>query len=135
MEQLLLQLGLGITSDALYDFFKNQFLNKTNLEKSTLESDLAIFLNIQNAKIVASTIITFLAKNGDIKINGTKIYAENSISMFSSKNTKFIFGNNSSSTTKNSSIEAGTGVFIEGSGGAGIVQNEDGSISFFTSTP
>lgn len=132
MEQLLLQLGLGITSNAIYDFLKNEFSNKENIKKSTLSSDLASFLNIQNANVIAKKIITFLAQNGDIKINGTKIYAENSISLFSSKNTKFTFGNNSSSTTKNSSIEAGAGAFIEGSGGAGIRQNEDGNISFFT---
>lgn len=55
-----------------------------------------------------------------------------SITMFSSKNTKFIFGNKSTSETKNTKIDAGRGAFIQGQGGAGIRQNENGSINFFT---
>lgn len=132
MEQLLLQLGLGITSNAIYNFLKDFFTKNPKADRSQLESELVSFLNIQNANIVAGKIITFLAQNGDIKIEGASICANDSISMFSSKNTKVTFGNNSSSTTKNTKIEAGNDAFIQGQGGAGIKQNEDGSISFFT---
>lgn len=131
MEQLLLQLGLGITSNAIYEFLKNFFIKNPQADRSQLENALTSFLNIQNANIIADKIINFLAKNGDIRIEGTRIFANDSISMFSTKNTKFTFGNNSSSTTKNTKIEAGGGAFIQGQGGAGIKQNEDGSISFF----
>ena len=131
MDQLLLQLGMGITSNIVYDFLKNYFGNNPEVNKSQLENSLASFLNIQNANVVAEKIINFLAQNGDIRIDGTSIYANDSISMFSTKNTKFTFGNNSSSTTKNTKIEAGNGAFIQGRGGAGIKQNEDDSISFF----
>lgn len=132
MDQLLLQLGIGLTSNAIYDFLKSFFTNNPEVNRSQLENSLASFLNIQNANIAADKIITFLAKYGDIRIEGTSIYANDSILMFSTKNTKFTFGNNSSSTTKNTKIEAGNGAFIQGQGGAGIKQNEDGSISFFT---
>jgi len=132
MDQLLLQLGLGITSNALYDFLKDFFSKNSKADRSQLENGLISFLNIQNANIVADKIIAFLAQNGDIRIEGTSIYANGSISMFSTRNTKFTFGSNSSSTTKNTKIEARNSAFIQGQGGAGIKQNEDGSISFFT---
>ena len=132
MEQLLLQFGLGITSNAVYDFLKDFFTKNSKADRLQLQNRLVSFLNVQNANIIADKIITFLAQNGDIRIEGTSIYANDSISMFSSQNTKFTFGNNSSSTTKNTKIDAGKDAFIQGQGGAGIKQNEDGSISFFT---
>lgn len=131
MDQLLLQLSIGVTSSAIYDFLKNYFVNNPEANRSQLENSLASFLNIQNANIAADKIINFLAQNGNIRIEGTSIYANDSISMFSTKNTKFTFGNNSFSATKNTKIEAGDDAFIQGKGGAGIKQNEDGSISFF----
>lgn len=131
MEQLLLQLGLGVTSSAIYEFLKNFFAKNPQADKFQFKNALSSFLNIQNANIIADKIIIFLAQNGDIRIEGTSIFANDSISMFSTKNTKFTFGNNSSSTTKSTKIEAGKGTFIQGQGGAGIKQNEDGSISFF----
>ncbi len=131
MEQLLLQLGLGITSNVIYDLIKDFFSKNPKADKSQLQNRLASFLNIQNANVVADSIITFLAKNGDIRIEGTSIYANDSISMFSSQNTKFTFGNTSSSTTKNTRIEIGGGAFIQGQCGAGVKQNKDGSMVFY----
>lgn len=131
MDQILLQLGIGVTSNAIYDFLRGIFVSNPEINRLQLKNILASFLNIQNANIAADKIITFLAKNGDMKIKGTDIYANDLISMFSAKNTKFTFGNDSSSTTKNTKIKAGNGAFIQGQGGAGIKQNEDESISFF----
>lgn len=131
MEQLLLSLGLNIASNAIYDFLKTTFSENKTLNENELKNKLSSHLNIQNSSIVADKIIEFLAKNGDIRIEGTNIYANDSISILSSKDTKFIFGNNSSSATKNTRIDAGHGAFIQGQGGAGIKQTEDGSISFF----
>lgn len=131
MEQLLLQLGLGVTSNAIYDFLKSYFVKNPKADSVQLKINLASFLDIKNANIAADKIINFLAQNGDIRIEGSNIYANDSIKMFSSQKTKFIFGNNSASETKNTKIEVGNGAFIQGQGGAGIKQNEDGSISFY----
>lgn len=131
MEQLLLSFGINIASNAIYDFLKTTFSENETLNEAELKIKLSSFLNIQNSNIVADKIVNFLANNGDIRIEGTNVYANDSISMFSSKDTNFVFGNGSSSTTKNTKIEAGNGAFIQGQGGAGIKQNEDGSISFF----
>jgi hypothetical protein len=132
MDQILLSLGINITSNAVYDFLKLIFLENKALNENELKSKLSAYLNIQNSNIVADKIIEFLAKNGDIRIEGTSIYARDTILLSSSKDTSFIFGNNSSSTTKNTKINTGQGAFIHGQGGASIKQNEDGSISFFT---
>lgn len=132
MEQLLLQLGLGVTSNAIYEFLKNYFIKNPKADLVQLKTNLASFLDIKNANVIADKIINFLAQNGDIRIEGSSIYANDSIKMFSSQNTKFTFGNNSTSETKNTKIEVGNGAFIQGQGGAGIKQNEDGSINFYT---
>lgn len=131
MDKLLLQLGIDIASNTIYDFLKSFFTNNSEVIRTKLENSLASLLNIRDANIVADKIISFLAKNGDIRIERTNIYANDSISMFSAKNTKFDLGNNSSSITKNTKIEVENDAFIHGRGGAGIKQNEDGSISFF----
>lgn len=132
MNELLVSLGVNIASSAIYDFLKQEFSKNQSLNKEKLTADLASFLELKNAEIVAEKIVTFLAENGDIKIEGTSIYANDSISMFSSRNTKFEFGNNSTSETRKTKISASTGAFIVGHGGAGMKQNEDGSISFYT---
>jgi hypothetical protein len=132
MEQLLLQLGLGVTSNFIYDVAKGYLVNNSNPSVSGLESEIASSLSIQGAEIHAHKIVEFLAQKGDIKIEGTRIYVTDSIVMASSHGTQFTFGNNSESSTKNTSISAGEGAFIQGQGGAQIRQNDDGSISFHT---
>jgi hypothetical protein len=131
MEQLLIQLGINLSSSAIYELITNYFRSNPNPSINSLENFLASKLLIENASIKALTIINFMAKSGDLIIRGTNIYAPKEINMFSSKNTKLVFGNNSVSATDKSKIEASYGAQIISSGGAGIKQNEDGSISFF----
>jgi hypothetical protein len=129
MEELLLGLGVSLTSNVIYDFLKSS-ISQQKISKEELTNELEKFLNIENAKIIAEKIIDFTAENGDINISGTYIYAENSITMKSANGTKFSFGNGSSSETSKTRIDAGKGAKIEGKGGAQIRQNPDGSISF-----
>lgn len=132
MDQLLIQLGINLTSNAIYDIVKNYFASTVQPTSDGLKDRLVSELRIDNANIKAESIIEFLARNGDISIQGTSIYSAKAIHMQSSKNTTLSFGNNSVSATDNTRIEAGHGAQIISSGGAGIRQNEDGSISFFT---
>jgi hypothetical protein len=129
MYELLLSLGVNLASSAVYDLLKSAL--GTAVTREQLVERIASQLNITNAKIAADRIIDFAAQNGDITISGTSIYAANSITMRSASGTKFSFGDNSSSKTSSSEITAGHGARIEGTGGAKIVQNPDGSISFF----
>lgn len=131
LEQLLLQLGINLSSSFVYDVVKSYFTKETNPTLEGLKSELSSRLNIANTSIKSDNIIQFLANNGDITISGSRIYASNSVIMASSRNTKFTFGNNSTSKTNKSSIEAGHGAQIQGQGGARIEQDEDGNIKFY----
>ena len=106
-------------------------MNKSSFTVSELKDELVSELNLQGMEIKAEKIIEFMAKNGDINIEGTTIQSEESISMFSSKNTKLTLGNNSSKT-KRSEIRSEGNAKMTASGGAGVKQNDDGSISFYT---
>ncbi len=129
MNELLISLGINLASSTAYDLLKSVL--ETPVTREQLVERLASQLNITNANIVADKIIDFAAQNGDITISQTSIYAADSINMRSASGTKFSFGDYSCSKTSTSAITAGHGARIEGSGGAKIVQNPDGSISFF----
>ncbi len=130
LSELILNLGLNVSSNAIYDLIRSAIRRNPDAGRDSLRQELAGILCVEGADVKADTIITFLAQRGDIRITGSRIYATDKIEMASSEGTKFTFGNNSSSSTKNTSIQAGQGAFIQGQGGAKIVQNADGSISF-----
>ena len=132
MEQLLIQLGINLASSVIYELVTMYHRSTPNPTIEGLKNYLASKLVIEGANIKASTIVDFMAKNGDIIIQGTNIYAPQAVNMASSHGTQLIFGNNSVSATDKTKIEAGHGAHIVATGGAGIRQNEDGSISFFT---
>ena len=131
LEQLLLQLGLNVSSAFVYDVAKNYFQKEKSPTLNGLKAELSSHLNIEDADIKSGNIVDFLAENGDITISGTQIYASKSITMASTQGTQFTFGNNSESTTSKSSIKAGRGAQIRGRGGARVEQNEDGNINFY----
>lgn len=130
MNELLHSLGVNLASSVVYDLLKSAL--STSVTREHLVELIASQLNITNANIAADRIIDFAAQNGDITISGTSIFAIDSITMRSASGTKFTFSNNSSSKTSTSEITVGHGAKIEGVGGAKIVQNPDGNISFFT---
>ncbi|MFC1613138.1 hypothetical protein ACFL23_02285 [Patescibacteria group bacterium] len=132
LAQLLISLGLNISSSFVYDKVKSYFGKEKSPTIEGLKKELSSHLKIENANIKSDKIIQFLAKNGDISIDGTQIYASKSITMASNKGTQFSFGNNSSSKTDKSAIEAGRDAKIVGQGGAKIEQDENGNIKFYT---
>lgn len=131
LSHLLSNLGLNVASNAIYDFVRIAIQRSPESTRDSLQKELSAFLHVEGADTKAETIITFLAQRGDIVITGSRIYAKEKIEMSSAPGTKFVFGDNSSSSTAKSSIQVGHGAFIQGQGGAKIVQNSDG-ISFHT---
>lgn len=133
--QILVSLGVNIASSTIYDFIKSR-LNRGSVTDAELATELhSQFpqLTIENAKIISTSAIKFLAEHGDIEIKGTNIYAKDSVWMQSAPGTKFEFKDQSSSTTESGSkIEVGQGASITGSNGAQIRQKPDGSIDFST---
>lgn len=126
----LVSIGIHVASSAIYDGIM-RVLSKPNLTYNELRAAIISSLNVENANVYAEKIIDILAKSGNITISGTHIFANNSINMFSSRNTELSFGEGSVSETKNTKIETTKGARIVSKGGAGIRQNDDGSISFY----
>lgn len=130
--QLLLGLGINLTSDAIVEFIKNLLESNPGINQSALKQKLSTFINIQETDIKAESIINFLANSGVITIEGSRVYSGQAITMYAGKEAQVSFGNDSVSETPKTRIEAGSGARIDMQGGSGIRQNEDGSISFFT---
>jgi hypothetical protein len=123
-------LGLGVCSNAIYDFIKSDFANHRSQAKADFEHRLDAFLRINGQKIQANTIIQALANEGKLVISQSQLYAPEQIVMGAAHGASFAFGDNSTSTTNNTGIQAGAGAWITGSNAA-IVQGTDGSISFY----
>jgi hypothetical protein len=130
IEELLISLGINVSSNFVYDFIGKYFVNCKNPAIIGLQNELASRLNIENANIKAEKIIQFLAQKGDITIIGSNIYASESITMHSVAGSKFVLGQNSSSKTDRSSIDVGNGAKIMGRNGAKIEQDKEGNIKF-----
>lgn len=131
LEQLLVDLGISLSASRIYDFLKNYLSQHKDVNVEEVKKELAAHLDIQNASISADKIINFLAKNGDIEIKGSKIFAKNAILYSSNKQTKFSLEDSKSETDK-TRIDVGKRARMKGQGGAAVRQNEDGSISFCT---
>lgn len=71
-------------------------------------------------------IIEFLAKNGDITICGSNIFARESICFQSSKGNSFQIKKGSSTKTDQTLVEVGIGGLFEGSNGAFMKQSKNG---------
>ena len=126
IDTFLISLGINLTSNFLYDIIKS-FLQRTpDPTVDELKAEIQKHLKIENSQIIAAKIIDFLANKGDIIISGSSVFARESISFQSSKNTKFQIKNGSSSKTDQTSISVGKSGIISGSGGATIEQSKDG---------
>lgn len=130
LEQLLVELGLSLGASGIYDLLRSYFMQHKDVNVAEVKKELASCLDIQNASIAADKIINFLANNGDIEIGGSKIFARKAILYSSNKRTKFSLEDSKSETDK-TKIDVGRRAKIEGQGGAGVRQDEDG-ISFCT---
>ncbi len=128
--EILTSIGVSISSSSLYDFLKS-FANKhASPSIENFQSELQNFLEINGSNIKASTVIDLFVENGLLVVTGSNIFAPNQITMASGNQGSFIFGNNSTSLTERTRIEASGNAQIIGKGNAAIVQDEDGSIRF-----
>ena len=132
--QLLLQQGLSLASQTIYDFVKKRLKSNTQTVAEIGEALEAEFplLSLDGAKVIAQTVVDFFAEMGFITIRGSHIYAGDAVWMRSAPGTKLTFGDDSVSETDKTRIEAKGNARIEMSGGAQVRQNPDGSISFLT---
>lgn len=81
--------------------------------------------------MLAETVISALARDGFLSIQGSHLYARDGL-VFGSQIGAAIAGNDSILETSKTSIVTGKGASIQTQGNAQIRQNHDGSITFYT---
>ena len=128
---VLMNLGVGLGSQALYDFIKGRL--HAGADRDQLAAEVSVefpSLTLENAEVVASTVIDLFAERGFIDVRGTVLKAKDAVWMRSAPGTRLSFGDGSVSSTDKTEIRAGKGAEIIATGGAEVRQNDDGSISF-----
>jgi hypothetical protein len=131
MDQLLnilTQLGLGVATNAIYDFLKKTLAEK-QINSQQIVNEIQNQIKMHGVSVQADTVINALVQNGFLEINQSHLHANQRL-IFGSSQGKAIFGNNSTMTTNKTGILAGAGAFIETNGNAQVRHNPDGSISF-----
>lgn len=121
------QLGLGLATNAIYDLVKGLAGKSASTQQVTQEIQNRI--NMYGVTVRAETVISALAQNGFLAIQGSHLHANQSL-VFGSVQGGAVVGNNSALTTNKTAITAGSGAFMETQGNAQVRQNPDGSISF-----
>lgn len=130
LETLLLNLGLNVAANYIYDLLTSYGRESTAPTVEGLQEYLVSHLKVDGASVKAEKLIEFLAQKGNISIINSSVHAAKQVSMGSAPGTVCVFGHNSRSSTDKTAIEASHDAAIKMQGGAKIVQNEDGSISF-----
>lgn len=131
---ILASYGINISSAAIYDLIKTFFSKYPEANRGEFKSELKAFLRVHNVDVVAEGIISFLAGNGDVIIDGSRIYSKDSIQYKSSPRAKFTVGDQTTSTTPKTSLHLGGGAFVEGQGGAEMTQDQDKDGNFIFKT-
>jgi hypothetical protein len=122
-------LGMGIASNAAYDFLKTRFAGRTQASVAEVEQAIGDFLVLKDVKATAATVMQLLASRGFLQVTGSRLHANDQLSFGANSGAKFVVGDNTRTSTNKTAIDAGKGAFVTGSGAA-VVQNPDGSISF-----
>lgn len=122
-------LGLGIASNAAYDFLKTKFAGRSQVTAGELQSALGEFLIVHKVNASAATVMNLLASSGYLQVTQSRLHANDALAFGANAGAKFVVGDGTRTSTDKTAIDAGRGAYITGSGAA-VVQNADGSISF-----
>lgn len=121
---ILSQLGLGVASNAIFDFLKSRLLSPT--PGPQLQAELQNIIDLNGVQMRAETVIEALARNGVIRIVNSSMHANESLSI-GAQGGLAIWGDNSVASTDKTAIVAGSGATIRATGNAKVVQHPDGS--------
>ncbi len=125
--EILCQLGLGVASNAVYDYLKS-LLGK-NPSSQEVADAIQNLINVNGVSMKAETVINALAENGFLVVGSSHLHASQSL-VFGSVKGGAVIGNDSQLSTDKSATVIGQGAAIQTSGNAFISHNADGSISF-----
>lgn len=127
LNALLSQLGLGLATNAVYDFLKGFAGQETSRQK--LQVEIQNRIDLHGVSMSAETVIDALASNGVLQIRQSSLHGNQSL-VFGSKGGTASFGDNSVLSTSRTAIQTGSGAFMNTHGNAQVRQNSDGSITF-----
>ncbi len=123
-------LEAGVTLIKLRRFLRDYVNSTKSDERAEFETELQSFLDIHGTSIKASAVIEMMALEGWLRIEKTELHASERITIGAEHGALFEFGDDSTSSTDRTKIEAHGNAQIRGSGAA-IVQKPDGSIEFY----
>src|SRR5713101_7565633 len=89
---VLANLGMGITSNAAYDYLKDKFKGRTEVSASELQGAIGDYLIINKVNADAGTVMEILAKQGVIQVTGSNLYEPLSLTMGAAKGAAFSVG-------------------------------------------
>ena len=118
-----------MATNAIYDLLKS--LAHKPVEQAALAVEIQSRINVTGVVMRAETVISALAQNGYLSLQGSHLFAPTAL-IFGSQTGGASAGNNTTLQTARTSIVAGSGASIETQGNAQVRQNPDGSISFHT---
>ena len=126
IESVLEQLGMGLLTNSIYDLLRTLAAKESS--QSEFRKAVQNCIDVHGASIKAETIISALAEHGILRINGSRLEANQDLIFGSQGGSARITG--STLITATTVIEVGAEAEINTSGHALIRQNADGSISF-----
>jgi hypothetical protein len=126
---ILSEAGIGISSNAAYDFLKRRFARRKTIHADELQDAIDAFLVVHGIHATASTIMELLAGRGLLQVTESRLYAPVALSISSAGGGTFVVGDNSRTSTDRTAVQAGHGAYVVGRN-AEIRQGADGSISF-----
>lgn len=131
---MLHELGVHVAGAALFEKLKSKFASKSATREAVVDAvrEVAPQLTLDGLRVAADKAIEILAREGHIEICGTTLYAKDSLFMGSAAGATFKMGNDSTSQTSTTKIEARGIASMEGRGATAVRQNPDGTITLHT---
>src|SRR4051812_12643218 len=113
---ILSQLGLGMASNAVYDYLRRKLTSKgAPIDRSALEAEIQNIITPSGVTMRAATVVEALAHNGFLVIDGSHLHGPEGLT-FGSIQGSAIAGNNTRLSTNKTSIDAGAGAFVKTQG-------------------
>jgi hypothetical protein len=125
---LLSQMGLGLASNAVYDYLKTKIFSAYD-SRANVEKEIQNIITMYGCNVRASTVVSALVNNGSLVIRDSSLHGPIGLT-FGSFQGSAIAGSNTRLSTDKSSFEVGPMGHFETNGNAQLRQNSDGSFHF-----
>lgn len=125
---LLSQLGLGLASNAVYDYLKKKICSAHDCREN-FENEIQNIITMYGCNVRAATVVSALVKDGSLVIRDSNLHGPVGLT-FGSFQGSAIAGSNTRLSTDKTAFEVGAMGRFEARGNAQLLQNPDGSFHF-----